>query len=139
MKTLETGDPAPNFALPASNGETVTLSDFQGKWVVLYFYPKDDTPGCTKEACNFRDGTAQLKKKGAVVLGVSKDDLNSHQKFVQKYSLPFLLLSDTKGEATQKYDVSNRSTFLIDPKGKIAKVWRSVKVDGHDTEVLESI
>ena len=152
MKTLSVGDAAPSFSLPASNGETIKLSDLHGKWVVLYFYPKDDTPGCTKEACNFRDNSATLKKKGAVVLGVSKDGLNSHQKFVQKYSLPFLLLSDAEGTVIEKYGVFKkksmfgktflgiqRSTFLINPQGKIAALWPVVKVEGHEAEVLSAI
>ena len=148
-KELQEGLKAPNFVLLASNGEKVSLGDYLGKWVVLYFYPKDDTPGCTKEACNFRDGISQFKKKGAVVLGVSLDDLTSHQKFIQKYDLSFLLLSDTDKKVSEAYGVYKeknnygkkywgieRSTFLIDPKGNITKIWRRVQVEGHDTEIL---
>ena len=138
MKLL-TGAKAPEFSLVAHNGETIRLSQLQGKWVVLYFYPKDDTPGCTKEACNFRDQLPNFKKKKAVILGVSKDGQDSHQKFVDKFSLPFLLLSDTNGQASKAYGVVNRSTFLIDPQGNISRAWYGVKVDGHDAEVLAAI
>ena len=148
-KELQEGLKAPNFVLLASNGEKVSLGDYLGKWVVLYFYPKDDTPGCTKEACNFRDGISQFKKKGAVVLGVRLDDLTSHQKFIQKYDLSFLLLADTDKKVSEAYGVYKeknnygkkywgieRSTFFIDPKGNITKIWRRVQVEGHDTEIL---
>lgn len=151
-KELQSGDVAPNFTLPANNGETVSLSALKGKWVVLYFYPKDDTPGCTKEACGFRDTKTKWTKKGAVVLGVSKDDVNSHQKFIDKYNLNFLLLADTDGTVIEKYGAFKkksmfgktflgieRSTFLINPEGKIKKVWRKVKVEGHDEEVLKEM
>ncbi|OGQ06075.1 MAG: hypothetical protein A2W61_00035 [Deltaproteobacteria bacterium RIFCSPLOWO2_01_44_7] len=146
------GDAAPDFKLPANNGGEVSLTSLKGKWVVLYFYPKDDTPGCTREACNFRDTKTKWTKKGAVVLGVSKDNAASHQKFIDKYNLNFLLLSDIDGKVIEKYGAFkkksmfgktflgiNRSTFLINPEGKIQKIWRSVKVDGHEEEVLKEI
>jgi len=151
-KELQEGSKAPSFTLLASNGEKVSLGDYLGKWIVLYFYPKDDTPGCTKEACNFRDRSKEFKKKNAVMLGVSLDDLTSHQKFIQKYDLPFLLLSDTDKKVSEAYGIYKeknnygkkywgieRSTFLIDSKGNIAKIWRRVQVEGHDAEILESM
>lgn len=151
-KELQSGDAAPAFNLPANNGEKVSLSGLKGKWVVLYFYPKDDTPGCTREACAFRDTKPKWTKKGAVVLGVSKDNPQSHQKFIDKYNLNFLLLADSAGEVIEKYGAFKkksmfgktflgieRSTFLIDPNGVIKKVWRKVKVDGHEEEVLKEI
>ncbi|MDP2600728.1 MAG: thioredoxin-dependent thiol peroxidase [Deltaproteobacteria bacterium] len=151
-KEIAEGNAAPNFSLPANNGEQVSLAGLKGKWVVLYFYPKDDTPGCTKEACSFRDTKSEFTKKNAVVLGVSKDSADSHEKFISKYNLNFLLLADTTGEVIEKYGAFKkksmfgktflgiqRSTFLISPEGKIAKIWRNVKVDGHEGEVLEKI
>ncbi len=151
-KEIMEGDAAPDFKLPANNGGEVSLTSLKGKWVVLYFYPKDDTPGCTREACNFRDTKTKWTKKGAVVLGVSKDNAASHQKFIDKYNLNFLLLSDIDGKVIEKYGAFkkksmfgktflgiNRSTFLINPEGKIQKIWRSVKVDGHEEEVLKEI
>ena len=150
MATVAEGESAPAFTLPASDGTKVSLKDFAGKsQVVLYFYPKDNTPGCTREACEFRDQAAKLEKKGAVVLGVSRDSLASHDKFIQKFKLPFLLLSDDDGAVCERYDVIReknlygkmvkgieRSTFVIDRDGKIKKVFRKVKVDGHVEEVL---
>jgi len=146
------GDVAPDFALADQNGATVRLSDFHGKRVVLYFYPKDDTPGCTKEACGFRDDYSAFTKKDVVILGVSPDDPKSHKKFVDKYELPFTLLADTEKSVCQAYDVwkeknmygrksmgVERTTFVIGPDGKIAKVFPKVKVEGHITKVLESI
>ncbi len=146
------GDTAPDFALADQNGATVRLSDFHGKHVVLYFYPKDDTPGCTKEACGFRDENAHFTKKGVVILGISPDDPKSHKKFVDKYELPFTLLADTEKTVCQAYDVwkeknmygrksmgVERTTFVIGPDGKIVKVFPKVKVDGHIAKVLESI
>ena len=151
-KELNEGDKAPAFNLLASNNEKVSLADLKGKWVALYFYPKDDTPGCTKEACNFRDGLSQFKEKNAVILGVSPDDVASHQKFSKKLDLPFLLLADTDQKLCEAYGVwkmksmygkeylgVERSTFLINPEGKIAKIWRKVQVDGHDAQVLAAI
>lgn len=149
---VDAGKAAPAFSLEASNGKTVKLADLAGKWVVLYFYPKDDTPGCTREACSFRDNYKRLEALGAVVLGVSGDDLKSHDKFVHKYDLPFLLLSDPDHAVATKYGVwkeknmygrkvmgIERSTFLIDPEGRIVRVWRKVKVEGHVDEILDEL
>ena len=152
MAILNTNDAAPDFTLSASNGENVSLKNFRGKWVILYFYPRDNTPGCTKEACAFRDNKKEFEKKNAVVLGVSPDSIESHQKFIKKFELPFLRLADTEKELAKSYGVYDkkslygkiffgiiRSTFLIDPKGKIAQVWRKVKVEGHEEEVLAAL
>ena len=149
---LEAGNPFPNFSLQNQNGKTVSLGDFAGKWLVVYFYPKDDTPGCTKEACSLRDGWAKFRKKKIAVLGVSIDDEKSHKKFADKFSLPFTLLADTDkaivkaygvwGEKSmygRKYMGTNRVTYLIDEKGKIASVWPKVKPDGHAEEILEAL
>lgn len=149
--TLNIGDAAPDFELPATNGEFLSLKSLRGKWVVLYFYPKDNTPGCTKEACDFRDRQASAKKKDAVVVGISKDSLKSHQNFISKFGLNFLLLADEEGKICEAYGAFKkksifgksflgilRSTFLIDPQGEIAKIWRPVKVEGHAQEVLKS-
>ena len=149
---LEPGQKAPAFTLTADDGSKVRLSDFAGKPVVLYFYPKDDTPGCTKEACAFRDAQAPLKKAGAVVLGVSADNTASHEKFRDKYKLNFPLLSDTDHKVADKYGAwreknmygkvsmgIQRSTYLIDANGKVAKVWKRVQVDGHDEQVLAAL
>ncbi|OEF98805.1 peroxiredoxin [Vulcanibacillus modesticaldus] len=144
------GDIAPDFTLPASNGQNVSLHDFRGKYVVLYFYPKDNTPGCTTEACDFRDYYQDFSNLDAVILGVSPDPLKSHEKFISKYQLPFLLLSDEDHEVAKKYDVwvlkkmygreymgIERSTFIIDKEGKIMKTYRKVKVKGHVENALE--
>ena len=149
---VDVGKAAPSFSLEASNGKKVKLADFAGKWVVLYFYPKDDTPSCTREACSFRDNHKRLEALGAVVLGVSGDDLKSHDKFVHKYDLPFLLLSDPDHAVADKYGVwkeknmygrkvmgIERSTFLIDPKGWVVRAWRKVKVEGHVDEILDEV
>jgi peroxiredoxin Q/BCP len=149
---LKTGDKAPDFALPSSNGSKVSLSNFKGKKVVLYFYPKDDTPGCTKEACSFRDDLNAFKRKGAVVLGVSVDGIESHQKFTEKYSLPFPLLSDVDKRVVGAYGVwkqkslygrefmgIERTTFLIDEKGYIQHIFPKVRVEGHTQEVLDQL
>lgn len=149
---IKVGDMAPDFQAMASNGEEIKLSDFRGKYVVLYFYPRDMTPGCTKEACSFRDHYEQFKELDAVILGVSTDSLERHQKFVEKYSLPFLLIVDENHEICEKYAVwklkksfgreymgIERSTFIIDKEGKIVKVWRKVKVDGHVEEALQFV
>jgi peroxiredoxin Q/BCP len=146
------GERAPDFALESDEGGAFSLSDFRGKKVVLYFYPKDDTPGCTKEACSFRDNLARVTSKGAVVLGVSRDDAASHAKFRDKYDLNFPLLSDTEGRVTEAYGVwkkknlygreffgIERTTFLIDESGKIARIWPRVKVEGHTDEVLAAL
>lgn len=140
---------APDFSLPDATGKTVKLSDFAGKTVVLYFYPKDDTPGCTTEACGFRDRTAEYEKRGAVVLGVSPDDSVSHTKFAKKYKLPFTLLADVGAKVSKDYGVwgekkfmgrsftgVNRTTFIIAADGEVKKVFRNVKSDGHEKEVL---
>jgi peroxiredoxin Q/BCP len=150
--SLKKGDTAPDFSLPDGNGKSVSLNDFKGKNLVIYFYPKDDTPGCTKEACDFRDNLARLKKSGAAVIGVSRDTVKSHAKFASKYDLPFPLLSDEEGEMLKAYGVWQkksfmgktfmgivRTTFLADGKGAIRKVWEKVKVEGHVDEVLDAI
>jgi peroxiredoxin Q/BCP len=152
MDWLEPGAKAPAFSLKDDQGKSVKLGDFKGKPVVLYFYPKDDTPGCTKEACSFRDASAQLKKLGAVVLGVSPDHVESHAKFRDKFKLNFPLLADEQHAVAEAYGAwreknmygkksmgIQRSTYLIDPQGKIAQVWKRVQVDGHDTQVLEAL
>jgi len=149
---LHEGDEAPAFTAATDTGSTVSLSDFKGKNVILYFYPKDDTPGCTKEACAFRDEFAAFKKKGAVVLGVSTDPAKSHRKFIEKYRLPFQLLADEDRKIVQAYGVwgqksfmgrkyqgTHRVTFLIGPDGKIKKVWPDVKPADHAREVLSSL
>ena len=149
---LHVGDPAPDFSLESDTGQKVSLKDFRGKKVILYFYPRDDTPGCTKEACSFRDSLGGITSKDAVVLGVSRDDINSHKKFKQKYSLNFPLLSDPDREVSKAYGVYKlknlygikhwgieRSTFLIGEEGKISKIWRKVKVDGHKDEVVQAL
>lgn len=149
---LTIGDKAPDFTLPSSRGESVKLSDFRGKRVVLYFYPKDDTPGCTKEACSFRDNLPRFGEVDAVVLGVSKDSLDSHADFIKKYGLNFTLLSDEdlnvnklygtwveKENYGKKYWGTERSTFVIGRDGRIKKVFRKVKVDGHEQEVLKAL
>ncbi|HVE57744.1 MAG TPA: thioredoxin-dependent thiol peroxidase [Pyrinomonadaceae bacterium] len=148
---LKEGDSAPDFGAKNQDGELVKLADFKGKRVVLYFYPKDDTPGCTKEACSLRDSFDVFEEKGIKVLGVSNDDEKSHQKFISKYSLPFDLLADTDKKLVNDYEVYgeknmygkkymgiNRTTFLIDEDGKIAKIFKKVKVDEHAGEVLEA-
>ena len=148
---LKEGDNAPDFAVKNQNGEEIKLSDFHGKKVVLYFYPKDDTPGCTKEACSLRDGFEQCKQNGIEILGVSTDDEQSHQKFISKYELPFTLLADTDhavadlyesyGEKKfmgKTYDGVLRKTFLIDEAGKIVRIFDKVKVDEHADEILEA-
>lgn len=149
---IKEGDQAIDFTLEATNGETVTLSDFKGKNVVLFFYPKDQTPGCTREACDFRDAYQEFSDLNTVILGISKDSIASHQKFVEKQNLPFLLLSDPEGEVCEKYGVIKdknmfgrkykgieRSTFVIDKEGKIAKAYRKVKVADHVQEVLQFV
>ena len=150
--SLKVGDPAPDFSVPASGGRTLALADLKGKNVVLYFYPKDDTPGCTKEACSFRDLSAEFAEKGAVILGVSPDDVKSHVKFRDKFSLPFPLLADPGAEVAQRYGVwkektnygktymgIERTTVVIGKDGTIKKVFPNVKVDGHVEEVLAAI
>jgi len=149
---LKAGDKAPAFSLKDQDGRTVALKDLKGKWVVIYFYPRDNTPGCTREACDFQDAQAALKKAGAIVLGVSKDSEESHQKFAGKFKLTFPLLVDQDhgladafgawGEKSlygRKFMGMIRCTFLIDPKGNIAQVWPKVKVNGHAEEVQEAL
>lgn len=149
---LKKGTKAKNFTLPDQDGKLHTLRDYAGKWVVLYFYPKDDTPGCTAEACQFRDTFPEFKRSQAVVLGVSADAVKKHAKFVTKYELPFTLLADTEKEAVNLYGVWAkkkfmgreymgilRTTFLIDPLGKITKVYEDVKPEGHAEAVLKDI
>jgi thioredoxin-dependent peroxiredoxin len=149
---LKAGSKAPDFTLTSDEGKQISLKDFQGKKVVLYFYPKDDTPGCTKEACSFTENLDRVKKSGAVVLGVSADSVESHKKFKQKYGLNFPLLSDPDRTVIQKYDVwkeknmygkttmgVERTTFVIDEEGKIYHIFPKVKVDGHTDEVIEKL
>ena len=149
---LQAGDVAPDFKLVSDAGAEISLAGFRGKKVVLFFYPKDDTPGCTLEACAFRDGLSEVQAKGAVVLGVSADSVDSHQNFKQKFSLNFPLLSDANKEVVQKYGVwkeksmygntfmgIERTTFIIDEEGKIAKIFSKVSVDGHYYEVLATL
>ena len=141
---IEEGKPAPDFELKSDTGETVKLSDFRGRPVVLYFYPKDDTPGCTIEACEFRDAYDVFRDRGAEILGVSPDDTASHEKFKTKYELPFTLLADPGHEVAGRYGVSadgriNRSTFVIDGDGNVAKAMVGIKPAGHANEVLEAL
>jgi peroxiredoxin Q/BCP len=149
---VEEGKPAPDFELTSDTGEQVKLSDFRGHPVVLYFYPKDDTPGCTKQACDIRDQYAQFKERGAVVLGVSPDDETSHVKFRDKYRLPFTLLADPDHAASEAYGVwgekkyagkkymgITRSTFVIDSDGNVSKAMRGVKADTHAEKVLAAL
>ena len=148
-KELEVGDKAPALSLPDQSGDPVSLKDFMGKQVVLYFYPKDDTPGCTTESCDFRDASAPIKKTGAVILGVSLDGKASHQKFIKKFDLPFTLLSDEEASVSKaygcykeknmygrKYWGIERSTFVIDQTGKLKAIFRKVKVTSHVDDVL---
>ena len=149
MANLKEGDKAPDFKVTDAEGNVVKLKDLRGKKVVLYFYPKDDTPGCTKEACAFRDSFGKFKKRGIEVLGVSLDSEKSHQKFAKKFDLPFRLLADTDRAVSEKYGTYgkkkfmgreymgvNRMTFLIDEKGKIKKIYDKVKPEEHADEVL---
>ncbi len=152
MANATEGAPAPDFALSSANGQTVRLSDLRGRTVVLYFYPKDDTPGCTKEACGFRDNMARLTELGVTVLGVSPDSTASHSRFAAKYELPFDLLSDPdqavataygawveKSMYGRKYMGIERSTFVIDGEGVIRREFRKVKVPGHVDEVIAAV
>lgn len=142
------GDKAPQFNLPDAKGEMVNLTSFKGNWVVLYFYPKDDSPGCTKEACSFRDDLHKLEKLGAKVVGISVDDTSSHAKFAEKYQLPFPLLADKDGKVADSYGaltnllilkVAKRYTFLIDPEGKITKIYQSVDTSRHSQEIINDL
>ena len=149
---LSAGNPFPNFSLPNQDGKITKLSDFAGKWLVVYFYPKDDTPGCTSEASQFRDLYPKFQRKGARIVGVSRDTPASHQKFKEKFGIPFALLADTDSKLCDAFGVIveknmygkkskgvARATFLIDGKGVIVKVWPKVKVDDHADEVLASL
>lgn len=150
--TLQIGDQAPDFSLLSDQNKTVSLKDFREKKVILYFYPKDNTPGCTREACDFRDGLSLFNTKNAEIIGISKDKPEKHQKFKEKYQLPFTLLADTNADVCEAYGVINkkslfgrsflgiqRSTFLIDEKGIIRGIWRKVKVNGHTEQVLNEL
>lgn len=149
MTTLEVGDEAPDFVLPDDAGQEIRLADLRGQPVVLFFYPKDDTPGCTKEACGFRDSFKGFEDADAIVLGVSPDPVESHRKFRKKHSLPFQLLVDEGGAVAKRFDAWGvkkfygreyegvlRSTFVIDAEGRVARVFRSVRPEGHSEEVL---
>jgi peroxiredoxin Q/BCP len=149
---LQPGKPAPDFSLSDADGNWVRLADYHGRWVVLYFYPRDNTPGCTKEACNFRDFYSDYQSSDVVVLGVSTDDAKSHGKFAAKYSLPFPLLTDADGQVATAYESYglkkfmgkeylgiSRKTFLINPDGKIEKMYLKVKPDNHAAEVLADL
>lgn len=149
---IRVGDKAPGFILPDQGGKSRKLSDYQGSWVLLYFYPRDFTPGCTKEACGIRDNFARFKKAGAQVLGVSTDAVASHKKFAQKHGLPFTLLADQDKKVVRQYGVwqkkkflgreffgTRRTSFLIDPAGKIAKIYPNVKPAEHAKQVLQDL
>ncbi|MEH1851919.1 MAG: peroxiredoxin [Nostoc sp.] len=136
---LAVGTDAPAFTAKDTNGNTVSLSDFAGKTVVLYFYPKDDTPGCTKQACSFRDAQSQYQSKDVVVLGVSADDEVSHQAFTQKYNLNFPLLADTDKSLIKAFDVDKRITYVIDPTGKITHVDANVNTTTHASDILAAL
>ncbi len=152
MINLSVGDVAPGFSMPDMAGITRSLSDYSGQWVLLYFYPKDDTPGCTAEACTIRDAFPDFKKLGVTVLGVSVDSPEKHTKFIEKYELPFTLLSDESHTVVEKYGVwekkkfmgreymgTLRTSFLIDPQGKIAKIYEDVKPEMHAEEVITDL
>ena len=152
MSTISIGKVVPNFKLPATGKQTIELKDLRGKNVIVYFYPKDSTPGCTTESCDFGSLHAKFRKKNTVILGVSRDTLASHEKFKAKFEFPFDLLSDADEELCKLFDVIReknmygkkvfgieRSTFLIDVDGKLKREWRKVKVDGHAAEVLAAI
>ena len=152
MPVAQENSKAPDFTLPASNGQRISLKGLKGKNIVIYFYPKDDTPGCTVQACGFRDSFKQMEKLGAVILGVSPDNLSSHDKFIQKFNLPFILLSDTEKKMCQDYGVwveksmygkkymgVARTSFIIGKDGKIAKVFEKVKPEGHELQIIEAL
>ena len=143
---LKVGDKAPNFSLQDQNNITHTLSDYEGQWVVLYFYPKDDTPGCTTQACDFRDAVKRIIASKSVVFGLSLDSVASHKLFAEKYNLPFSLLADETGEVSKLYDslrkllgYAKRNTFIVDPKGNIAKIYLSVDPKTHSEMVLSDL
>ena len=142
------GSPAPDFKLQDQNGDWHALGDYQGQWLAIYFYPKDDTPGCTKEACNFRDNIYAFKAIGANVVGVSVDDVDSHKEFAEKYKLPFILLADEGGAMSNEYGVlrdwklmkiASRQSFIVDPEGVIVKHYEEVDPETHTQEVLEDL
>ncbi|WMT41627.1 thioredoxin-dependent thiol peroxidase [Paenibacillus sp. D2_2] len=152
QQSVELGQPVPNFTLPANGGNEVSLSQFRGRKVVIYFYPKDMTSACTQEACDFRDNYSVISKQDAVVLGISGDPVKSHNRFVEKQNLPFLLLSDEDHEVCRMFGVWQlkkmygreyegivRSTFLIDEEGRLVREWRGIRVKGHVENVLEAI
>lgn len=152
IMALSIGDTAPDFTLPTDNGSSFTLSQLRGKKVILFFYPKDNTPGCTREACDFRDNFAALQAKNVEILGISKDNAKSHTSFKNKFQLPFTLLIDANADVCEAYSVINkkslfgksflgitRSTVLIDEQGKIAAIWRKVKVNGHVEQILNEL
>ena len=143
---LKVGDKAPNFTLQDQNNITHILSDYEGQWLVLYFYPKDDTPGCTTQACDFRDAVKRIIASKSVVFGLSLDNVRSHKLFAEKYNLPFSLLADETGEVSELYDslnkffkVAKRNTFIVDPKGNIAKIYLSVNPKTHAEMVLNDL
>lgn len=149
---ISLNQPAPNFQLPDQNGQLHSLSDYSGKWVLLYFYPKDNTPGCTREACELRDAWSEIKDFKAVVLGISADSVESHQKFVTKHQLPFPVLSDSEKQVIKEYGAwgekkmfnntfwgIKRSSVLIDPEGKVAKIYEKVKPAEHAKQVLKDL
>ena len=145
---LRPGDTAPPFELLDQYSKSHRLSDYRGQWLVLYFYPKDDTPGCTTEACEFRDDVGVLKRMGVALLGVSTDDVKSHQEFAQKYHLPFSLLSDARGEVARRYGslmsmgplkFAKRHTFIVDPDGRIARIYRNVRPKQHSDQVIADL
>jgi len=147
-RSLKLGQPAPDFALADQHGKIHTLAGSQGKWLVLYFYPKDDTPGCTKQACTFRDGLHELVDLGAEVMGISVDDTSSHADFAKKYHLQFPLLADNEAEIAARYHslinlgiikFAKRNTFLIDPQGKIARIYLSASAERNSNEVIEDL
>ena len=152
MSTPQSGEPAPDFSLPDERGATHRLSDQRGRWTVVYFYPKDDTPGCTTEACQFRDAETAIADRGADVWGISPDGARSHARFREKFGLPFTLLSDVDHTVAERYGAwqlkqsygreswgIQRSTFLVDPEGRVARAWPKVKADGHAAEVLDAL
>jgi len=152
MAQLKAGQPVPDFELPATNGGTIRLSDYRGRKVILYFYPKDMTTACTQESCDFRDANATFEDKNAIVLGISTDELKRHYKFTEKNELPFLLLADTEHRVCELYGVWQekqlygrkymgivRSTFLIDEKGILLQEWRNIKVKGHVENVKQAL
>ncbi|WP_239617881.1 thioredoxin-dependent thiol peroxidase [Cohnella mopanensis] len=152
QQQLQLGQPVPDFELPATNGGTIRLSDYRGRKVVIYFYPKDMTPACTQESCDFRDANATIEQSNAIVLGISTDELKRHHKFVEKYELPFLLLADPEHRVCDLFGVWQekklygktymgivRSTFLIDEQGILLQEWRNIKVKGHVENVKQAL